>query len=65
MLLTLRLGLKSLFAATLCSKAEPVPIPQIVAMAKPCVIQIVAFYEHLQPTKSGTGIFISNMNQQN
>jgi hypothetical protein len=32
MFLTLRLGLLSLFAATLCSKAEPVPIPQIVAM---------------------------------
>jgi hypothetical protein len=47
MFLTLRLGILWLFAATLCSKAEPVPTPQIVAMAKPCVIQIVAFEEHL------------------
>src|ERR1700730_652471 len=60
MFLMLRLGLLSLFVATLCSKAEPVPIPQIVAMAKPCVIQIVAFDEHWRQTKSGTGFFISS-----
>ena len=60
MLLTLRMDLLSLFAATLCSKAEPVPILHIVAMAKPCVIQIGAFDEHWPPTKSGTGFFISS-----
>jgi S1-C subfamily serine protease len=60
MFLSLLLVLLSFLAATLCSQAEPVPIPQIVAMAKPCVIQIVAFDEHWQPIKTGTGFFISN-----
>jgi tetratricopeptide (TPR) repeat protein len=51
--------LLSLFAVCFAFKGQATTIPEIVAKAKPAVVQVIAFDANWSPIRTGTGFFVS------